>query len=402
MTQTERYADAGERLHDLDRRTQVEVSIVIPCLNEAATLGACIDKASRSLQELGVHGEVVVADNGSTDGSESIAAEHGARVVHVQRRGYGSALMAGIAAARGEFVVMGDADDSYDFSNLHPFVERLREGYDLVVGNRFAGGIHPGAMPFLHKYLGNPVLTRIAKRFFGSPVGDVYCGLRGFRRSAIQSLDLRATGMEFAIEMVIKASFGGLRIAEVPTTLAPDRRGRPPHLRTWRDGWRSLRFLLLYSPTWLFLYPGLALMALGTGTMIWLLPETRRIGDVAFDAHTLAYAGLAVVVGFQAATFGVFAKVFAITEGLLPPDRRFARFARPNLLEIGILVGAALVVVGIGASVYALFLWNEKSFGALDYSQTLRIVIPAVTLIALGFQIVLSSFFISILGLKRR
>jgi glycosyltransferase involved in cell wall biosynthesis len=402
MTQTERYADPGERLDEIDRRTRVTVSIVIPCLNEAATLGACIEKASRSLRSLGIEGEVVVADNGSTDGSQRIADELGARVVHAEQRGYGSALMAGIASARGEFVIMGDADESYDFSNVHPFVERLREGYDLVVGNRFAGGIHRGAMPFLHKYLGNPVLTRIAKRFFRSPVGDVYCGLRGFKRSAIQSLDLRATGMEFAIEMVIKASLRGLRIAEVPTTLAPDRRGRPPHLRTWRDGWRSLRFLLLYSPTWLFLYPGLAMMALGTGTMIWLLPETRRIGDVAFDAHTLAYAGLAIVVGFQAAMFGVFAKVFAITEGLLPPDERFARLARPNVLEVGILAGAVLVLVGVGASIYALFLWNEKSFGALDYSQTLRIVIPAVTLIALGFQIVLSSFFVSILGLKRR
>src|SRR6266542_3488274 len=299
-----------------------ELSIVMPCLNEAETIGACIAKARRFLDSSGVGGEIVVADNGSTDGSQQIAASAGARIVGVAERGYGSALQGGIAAARGRFVVMGDADDSYDFSALGTFIEKLRGGADLVMGDRFAGGVLPGAMPPLHRYLGNPVLSAVGRLFFRSPVRDFHCGLRGFAKSAYERMHLRTTGMELASEMVVKATLLGMRIEEVPIVLHPDGRSRPPHLRSWRDGWRHLRFLLLYSPRWLFLYPGLLLMFIGALVVGWLLPHPRTVGSVTFDVQTLLYAGMAIVIGFQAALFAIFTKVFAINAGLLPEDRK--------------------------------------------------------------------------------
>jgi glycosyltransferase involved in cell wall biosynthesis len=379
-----------------------ELSIVMPCLNEAETLAACIGKARRFLDEAAVSGEIVVADNGSADGSPALAARLGARVVHVSARGYGSALMGGIAEARGRYVIVGDADDSYDFSDLMPFVERLRDGADLVMGNRFRGGIRPGAMPASHRYLGNPVLTAIGRLFFQSPCGDFHCGLRGFNKAALGRLDLRTTGMEFASEMVVKATLHGLRISEVPTTLSPAGRSRPPHLRTWRDGWRHLRFLLLYSPRWLFLYPGVLLMLAGLVAGAWLLPGPRTVGGVTFDVHTLVYAAMAILVGFQAITFAVFTKVFAISEGLLPEDPRLTRLFRWITLEAGLTVGALAILAGLAGSIYALGSWSGRAFGALDPTRTLRTVIPAVTCITLGCQIVFSSFFLSVLGLRRR
>ena len=380
---------------------RTELSIVMPCLNEAETLATCIKKAQRSLDELKVAGEVVIADNGSTDGSPEIATALGARVIHVAEKGYGSALLGGIKAARGKYIIMGDADDSYDFTNLGPFLEKLRQGYDLVMGNRFKGGIAPKAMPPLHKYLGNPVLTGIGRLFFNSPCGDFHCGLRGFSKTAIQQLDLRTTGMEFASETVVKASLHGLRIAEVPTTLSVDGRNRAPHLRSWRDGWRHLRFLLLYSPRWLFLYPGILLMLIGAVVSGALMVGPRVIDGVTFDIHTFLYAAMAIIIGYQTVIFAVFTKVFAITEGLLPEDPRLTVMFRHITLETGIVAGTLLFLAGIGLSVYALSFWSATSFGPLDPSRELRLVIPAVTLLALGLQTVLSSFFLSILGLKR-
>jgi glycosyltransferase involved in cell wall biosynthesis len=380
---------------------RTELSILMPCLNEAETLATCIKKAQKALHDLNVNGEVVIADNGSTDGSPDIATSLGARVVQVAEKGYGSALLGGIKAARGRYIIMGDADDSYDFTNLGPFLEKLRAGYDLVMGNRFKGGIGPNAMPPLHKYLGNPVLTGIGRLFFRSPCGDFHCGLRGFSKAAIQRLDLRTTGMEFASETVVKASLHGLRITEVPTTLSVDGRNRPPHLRSWRDGWRHLRFLLLYSPRWLFLYPGLLLMLVGAVVSGWLLVGPRVVDGITLDVHTFLYAAMAIVIGYQTVIFAIFTKVFAITEGLLPADPRLQTLFNYIKLETGILAGALLLVAGIGLSIYALSFWSATSFGPLDPSRTLRLVIPAVTLIALGLQTVLSSFFLSILGLER-
>jgi len=379
----------------------MELSILMPCLNEAETLATCIKKAQKALEDLNVDGEVVVADNGSTDGSPEIAASLGARVIHVAEKGYGSALLGGIKAARGKYIIMGDADDSYDFSNLGPFLDKLRAGYELVMGNRFKGGIAPNAMPPLHRYLGNPVLTGIGRVFFKSPCGDFHCGLRGFSKAAIQRLDLRTRGMEFASETVVKASLHGLRITEVPTTLSVDGRNRPPHLRRWRDGWRHLRFLLLYSPRWLFLYPGLLLMFVGAMVSGWLLVGPRVVDGITFDIHTFLYAAMAIVIGYQTVIFAVFTKVFAITERLLPEDPRLKTLFRYIKLETGILAGALLLTTGIGLSIYALSFWSSTSFGPLDPSRTLRLVIPAATLIALGLQTVLSSFFLSILGLER-
>ena len=379
-----------------------EVSIVMPCLNEAETVGVCIAKARQSFNDNNVQGEIIVADNGSTDGSQAIASESGARVVHVSAKGYGNALMGGIASAKGTYVIMGDADDSYDFSNLGPFIARLREGYQLVMGNRFKGGIKPKAMPPTHKYLGNPVLTAVGRLFFRSPCRDFHCGLRGFDKEAIINLDLRTTGMEFASEMVVKATLHNLRITEVPTVLSPAGRQRPPHLNTWRDGWRHLRFLLLYSPRWLFLYPGALLMLAGVAIGAWLLPQPRTIGSVTFDVHTLIYAAMAVLMGFQAITFAIFTKIFAISEGLLPEDPRLNKIFKWITLEVGLIVGTILVIFGAVGTLYALDIWGERSFGPLNTSQTMRTVIPAVTSLTLGCQIIFSSFFLSVLGLRRR
>ena len=381
---------------------RVEISVVMPCLNEAETVGTCVTKALDALLAMGVPGEVIVADNGSTDGSQALAQACGATVVAVADRGYGAALMGGIAAARGEFIILGDSDDSYDFTGLAPFVEKLREGHDLVMGNRFRGGIQPGAMPALHRYLGTPVLTALERVFFKSPVGDVNCGLRGLRASAVRRLDLRATGMEFASEMVVKASLQGLRIVEVPTTLSPGGRTRAPHLRSWRDGWRHLRFLLLYSPRWLFLYPGSLLMFLGAAACAWLLPGPRTVGHVTFDIQTLLVAAIVIVIGFQSVIFSVFTKFFAIAEGLLPEDPRLGRLLEYVNLELGLAVGATLCVAGVAGTAYALLHWSYAAFGALNASRSLRIVIPSVTALTMGSQIVLSSFFLSVLGLRRR
>jgi glycosyltransferase involved in cell wall biosynthesis len=380
----------------------VELSVVMPCLNEAETLETCVLKIQKAFQEAGIFGEIIVADNGSIDGSPEIATRLGARVVNVQDPGYGNALMGGIAAAYGKYIIMGDADDSYDFGHIPRFLTQLRAGADLVMGNRFKGGIQPNAMPALHKYLGNPVLTRIGRLFFGGTCGDFYCGLRGFTKEAYRTMDLRTTGMEFATEMVVKASLLGMKVSEVPTTLSPDGRTRPPHLRTWRDGWRTLRFFLLYSPRWLFLYPGVALMLVGLGVGSWLLPGPRRIGSVVFDVHTLLYAAIAVLLGFQAIAFAVFTKLFATSEGLHPPDPLLDRLFRYINLELGLLVGAGLALTGLGVSVYAVRVWSLHNFGPLDMSHTLRIVIPAALSLTLGVQAIFSSFFLSVLGMRRR
>jgi glycosyltransferase involved in cell wall biosynthesis len=380
---------------------RLQVSIVMPCLNEAETLASCIQSAQRALDELGLRGEVVVADNGSTDGSVVIARELGARVVEVARRGYGNALIDGIAAAGGEYVVMGDADASYDFGAIAPFIERLRAGDDLVVGNRFIGGIEPGAMPWSHRWVGNPVLTRIGRVFFHARVGDMHCGLRAFRKDACERMQLRAAGMEFASEMVIKASLKGMRISEVPVVLRPDGRSRPPHLRTWRDGWRHLRFMLLFSPRWLFLYPGLVLFAAGMILSAALLPGPLRIGGVRLDIHTLLVAGFLALLGYQLVLFAVFTKIFAIREGFHPPHPALERLFRYVTLEVGLAAGALMALAGAVALVLAVFSWQSVGFGNLDPSLTMREVIPAVVLLALGTQTVFASFFISILSIDR-
>ena len=386
----------------LDNAETLELSVVMPCLNEARTLGTCIRKAQTTMERMGIRGEVIVADNGSTDGSQSIAESLGARVVPIRERGYGSALRGGIASARGQFVIMGDSDDSYDFTQLDDFVTKLREGYDLVMGNRFHGGIRPGAMPFLHRFVGNPVLSGLGQLFFGCPVSDFQCGLRGFRKDAIDKLELHTTGMEFSTEMVVKATLFKLKIAEIPTTLVPDGRGRAPHLRTWRDGWRYLRFLLLYSPRWLFLYPGIALFLLGVAVSIWLLPGPQTVGSVTFDYHTLLFGAMAILIGFESVNFAMFTKLFAISERLLPEDPRLNRVFRYVKLETGLLLGALLILAGAGIWVFGLSYWRSLHFGPLDPDKTLRIVIPGFVSLTLGIQIVLSSFFLSVLGMSRR
>jgi glycosyltransferase involved in cell wall biosynthesis len=380
----------------------IEISVVLPCLNERETVGACVSKAIATLEAAGLSGEVIVADNGSTDGSIEIAQSAGARVVQVEPRGYGNALKGGIRVARGAYVFMADSDGSYDFFYIPRFVEQLKNGADLVMGNRFRGGIRKGAMPFLHRYLGNPILTAMGRLFFRSPCRDFHCGLRAFRKDSYDRMEIRSTGMEFASEMVVKASLLRMNVSEVPITLSPDGRSNPPHLRTWHDGWRHLRFLLMYSPRWLFLYPGLASILLGLAVSLWLLPGPRQIGHVVFDVHTLLYAFGSMLVGFQLLAFAVFAKVFAITEGLLPDDPRLNRLFEYVKLETGLLVAVVLVILGIAGSLFALSSWAESSFGPLNLESMLRIVMPSVFSLTLGAQIVFSSFFLSILGLRRR
>ena len=379
----------------------VELSVVMPCLNERETVGVCVRKALASLHEAGIHGEVIVGDNGSTDESVEIARSEGARVVHVEEKGYGSVLRGGILAACGEYVVMADSDDSYDFGHITRFLEQLRAGSDLVMGNRFRGGIAKGAMPPLHRYFGNPVLTGIGKLFFHSPCHDFHCGMRGFRKDSFVRMDIRSTGMEFASEMVVKAGLLGMKVSEVPTTLSPDGRSHPPHLRTWRDGWRHLRFLLLYSPRWLFLYPGTVLILLGLGVCAWLLPGPKILNEIEFDVHTLLYAFASVLLGFQLVAFAVFTKVFAISEGLLPEDPRLSHAFEYITLETGLAFGGLLIAGGIGGSILAFSGWAKSSFGELDPVRILRIVMPSVFSLTLGVQIICSSFFLSILGLRR-
>jgi glycosyltransferase involved in cell wall biosynthesis len=380
----------------------LELSVVLPCLNEAETFATCIRKAQTSLASLGVAGEVVIADNGSTDGSQRIAESLGARVVHVPVRGYGAALQAGIEAARGRYVVMADADDSYDLAGLGPFLLKLREGHDLVMGNRFAGGIAPGAMPPLHRYLGNPVLTAIGRLFFRSPIRDFHCGMRGFRRDAILGLELRTTGMEFASEMVAKAALRRLRVTEVPTTLAKDGRSRPPHLRSWRDGWRHLRFLLLYSPRYLFLLPGTLMVLAGAIGVITVSRGPVTIHGVNFDVSSLLFCAAATVLGAQLISFWAFAEIFAIGEGLIPADPKLMKAFDYVTLEVGLAIGFAMFVAGLLGAIIAVQVWRMTGYGPLDAAATMRVVIPSVTLMILGAQGVMGSFFLSVLGLRRR
>jgi glycosyltransferase involved in cell wall biosynthesis len=382
-----------------------ELTIVMPCLNEAETLAVCIDKARGFLDRSGVRGEVIVADNGSTDGSQAIAREHGARVVDIPTRGYGSALRGGIAAAHGTFVIMGDSDDSYDFSRLELFVGKLREGYDLVLGNRFAGGISRGAMPPLHRYFGNPLLTLLGRILYQSPSKDFYCGLRGFRRDAVLALDLDAPGMEFALEMIVKATIAHLSITEVPTTLSPDGRSRPPHLRSWRDGWRSLRFFLLLSPRALFLYPGLALLAFGLVGFAALIGTDVHLGRITLAEHTFVVSCTAIIIGTQAIWFWIFAKVAAIRQKLLPADAGFERWRSLASVEIGAAGGVACIVLGFLGNAAALVYWGSLSFGLIQHAFLIRFVSASCTLMVLGFQAVYSVFLLYLLdyvGQKRQ
>ena len=382
----------------------MELSIVIPCLNERETLAACIRKAhegARSAVGTGNY-EIVVVDNGSTDGSQDIARKERARLIHAPVRGYGAALMAGIDASQGTDIIMGDADDSYDFLNLAPFIEKLRQGFDLVMGNRYLGGIRPGAMPFLHRYVGNPLLSLIGRIFFRVRVGDFHCGLRGLRKEAILGLNLVTTGMEFASEMVVKASLQRLRIAEVPTVLWPSGRTRRPHLRTWSDGWRHLRFLLLYSPRWLFLYPGLISVLIGTAASAALLFGPLRVGSLVLDIGTLAFATSLIIVGAQAVIFAVFTKAFGVQAGYLPADPLLTRLLLYAKLETGLILGGLMALSGILASAAALRYWESRLFGPLTPSISMRMIIPGVTLSTLGIQVVLASFFLSIMGMRHK
>jgi glycosyltransferase involved in cell wall biosynthesis len=384
----------------------LDLTILMPCLNEAETLAACIRQAVAAIRDAQISGEVLVADNGSTDGSQQIATAEGARVIDVPTRGYGAALIAGIEAAHGKYIMMADADGSYHFEHLPRFLPKLDRGYDLVMGNRFAGAIEPGAMPPLHRFLGNPVLTTIGRVFFRIPVRDFHCGLRAFRRDAVLALNLRATGMEFASEMVVRSSLAGLRLTEVPTTLSPDGRSRPPHLRSWRDGWRHLRFLLLYSPRWLFFYPGLITLALGLALSAALLPGPLVLHFGAttrtLDVDTLTYALGLVLIGAHITVFAVSAKVFATQEGFLPPNARLERLFKFVTLEAGLFLGGVLLFVGASTLGYALYLWRATSYGNLPPASTLRITLPSATAFMLGVEVIFASFFLSLLGVNRR
>ncbi len=384
----------------VNRSGGVELSVVMPCLDESKTLGVCVRKALGFFAEADVVGEVIVADNGSTDGSLEIAEGLGVRVVNVAERGYGNALSAGIDAARGRYIIMGDADDSYDFSALGPFLEKLRGGDDLVMGNRFSGGIQDGAMPVLHRYFGNPLLTGIGRLFFKSACGDFYCGLRGFSREAYRGMRPGSTGMEFALEMLVRATMFGLRVSEVPTTLSTDAPGRTRHLRTWRDGWRSLRFFMLFSPRWLFWYPGLALVCVGGLVGLWLLPGAKEVGGVTLDVHTLLFAGTAVTLGYQSLVFAACAKVLAINAGLHPPSRRFEWLRRKATLEVCLVVGGLWVAVGVVLGGLALGGWSAQRFGDLDPLHTMRLVIPSVLALTLGVQTVFAGCFLGLLGMR--
>lgn len=376
----------------------MELSIVMPCLNEAETLATCIRKAHQGAA--GLDYEIIVADNGSTDGSQDIAQQEGARVVHVPVRGYGAALRSGFEAAQGKYIIMGDSDDSYDFSNIMPFVEKLREGYQLVMGTRMKGDIKPGAMPVLHQYLGNPVLTFLGNLFFGCGLSDFHCGLRAFERDAMLALNLKTDGMEFASEMVIKATLANLTRTEIPITLYPDGRSRPPHLRTWRDGWRHLRFLLLYSPRWLFFYPGVAMMAIGLLVSLMLLPAPLKIGTIELDVHTLLISSTVFVAGVQLTFLAVFARLYASRAGLLPRRDWLEDLIERFSLEVGLIAGVILTVAGVLLFGVGAIIWGQNDFGELDYQETLRIVIPGTTFLLVGLQVFFHSFLISLLSIR--
>jgi glycosyltransferase involved in cell wall biosynthesis len=378
----------------------VEVSVVIPCLNEANSLAFCVDKAIRAFQSAGLSGEVVVADNGSTDGSIEIAETHGARVVRVRQRGYGAALQAGIAASRGKFIVMGDADDSYDFSDVPRFVLKWREGYDLVMGNRFRGGIRPGAMPWSHKYIGNPGLTALLNVLFRTGIGDSYCGLRGFSREMYDRLGVRSTGMEFAPELIIKASQIGARITEIPIVLWPDKRGRPPHLRSFRDGWRTLRFFLLYAPNWLFLLPGISMLSLGLALVFWLFPGPRHLTPhIVLDVHTMVFGVIFTLMGAQIISIGFFAKVFSYAARFDRNPVSLRRLLRRVKLEHGLAAGFVMAAAGFAGSAHVAWRWAAGGFGPLE--EGLREVLFWSMWLFLGVQTIFSSFFLSMLGISR-
>jgi glycosyltransferase involved in cell wall biosynthesis len=382
---------------------QPELTILMPCLNEVETLGTCIRKAQEFLARYQVDGEIVIGDNGSTDGSQKIAADLGARVVPVAERGYGAAIYHASLAARGRYIIMGDSDDSYDFSNLLPFFERLRAGDELVMGNRFRGGIRPGAMPFKNRYFGNPVLSGIGRLFFRAPVRDFHCGLRGYSKEAFLRMDLRTPGMEFASEMVIKAMFQGLRVTEVPTTLDPAGRGRPPHLRPWRDGWRHLRFMLLCSPRWLFWYPGLCLATIGAAGFLWLWPAPRQLGGITLDIHALLLCAAAIILGTQAISFAVLARTFQASSGLVRKPAGFQRhLTQPFLFEHGLWIGGLLLMLGLAGALSATAAWGHQDFGPLNPGHSMRTVIPATLAMVLGGQIIFAASLLSVFHLNMR
>lgn len=391
------------RADGTDARTDdLELTIVMPCLNEAETIAVCIKKALAFLNTHGVKGEVVIADNGSTDGSQQIANAMGARLVHVPARGYGAALIGGIEAAHGRYVAMGDADDSYDFEGLMPFVEALRDGAELVMGNRFKGGIAPGAMPPLHKYLGNPVLSFIGRTFFATPIGDFHCGLRAFRRDSIRALGLSSPGMEFASEMVVKASIGRLDIREVPTTLKPDGRSRPPHLRTWRDGWRHLKFLLIYAPKFLFLYPGIALAAAGLLGVLGLIPGDVHVGQVELGVHTMIFAAMAVLMGAQLIGLSIMARRYGAIAGMWPESGVMRRVRDWFTVERACIGGGAMLALGVGGAGLATAIWASNGFGDMNPAALMRLTIPSMLMACLGLQTVVTAFFIGLLDQARR
>jgi glycosyltransferase involved in cell wall biosynthesis len=404
-SQSHRESELSAALEFAPTCPECELTVVMPCLNEADTLATCIEKALKAFKASGIDGEVLIADNGSKDGSQAIAMGLGARVIDVKEKGYGNALMGGIAAARGRYIIMGDSDDSYDFGELPKFLAELRRDFDLVQGCRLpAGGgrILPGAMPFLHRWWGNPMFSLMVRTMFGAPIHDVYCGMRGFTKSAYLRLNQRCTGMEFATEMIIKSSRFGLRISEVPITLHPDgRKAHAPHLKTFRDGWRTLRFFLMLSPGWLFWRPGLLLFILGLVGYALAMPGTRILGAT-LDAHTLLVSSLALIVGEQAMWFALFAKMFTINEGLMPPDPKMDRFFGLFTLEKGLFLGVGSALAGVVALLLAVNMWRLRAFGVLEYSETMRLVIPGVTLTALGVQTTLGSFMISIMGMHRK
>ncbi|VVC76493.1 Undecaprenyl-phosphate 4-deoxy-4-formamido-L-arabinose transferase [Aquicella siphonis] len=376
--------------------SEFELTILMPCLNEAETIVQCIEKAKSFLIRENVHGEILISDNGSTDGSQALAEKHGASVIHVPVRGYGAALIAGIHAAKGKYIIMGDADDSYDFINLSPFLEKLRSGYELVMGNRFKGGIQPGAMPFLNKYLGNPVLSFIGRLFFNVPIGDFHCGLRGFNRDSMRRIQLQAPGMEFASEMVIKSALKQLKTTEVPTTLAPDGRSRLPHLRKWRDGWRHLRLMLMFSPRWLFLYPGIFLAALGLLLISILSVTPLKIGPYALDIHSLLFAGAFLVIGLQSIFFYIVGRIIGSASMGIPLRKKMDRLLEKFTLEKGIILGFILALLGVGGSLLSVYLWMKAQFGSLVPGEMMRIAIPSVTLMIVGSQIIFASFFLNL------
>lgn len=383
----------------IDQKNNIELSIIIPCLDEAETIEVCIKKAKKFLVKNNISGEVVVGDNGSKDGSIEIVKRNRAQLAHINTKGYGAALMGAIEASRGEFIIMGDADDSYDFSNLMPFVLKLREGYDLVMGNRFKGGIKKGAMPFLHKNLGNPVLSFIGRLFFNIEIKDFHCGLRGFKKDSIKKLELRTTGMEFASEMIVKASIFNLKMTEVPTILSKDGRSRPPHLRTWRDGWRHLKFLLMYSPKWLFFYPGIALFLVSTLLFIIISINPIHTRELTFDLHTLTYCGAGTILSYQILSFSFLSRIYAISQGLIPVEKKILNIFKFLNLEKGLLIGLFIFILGFLLSLDLFMAWKQEDYGDInDLSASFRILIPSIVMIIIGIQTIFLSFLSSIIG----